>query len=188
MDCLLRLPTLKLALNTSYVKEENTKSYFYAEYKFDEVFNDETIELFKSLNILQYVRGVQLFRCLGKMSRGIHIDGTNPSSNEGVINWVPNDPVDSDWSTDFFNIPYEEGTGTDQKSNLGSAIHFPNHDTLIPITSWTGPTRDPALFRVNVPHRIDNRKDQDRWCYSIRFYSAKLNYYDLKTILQGRNE
>jgi hypothetical protein len=49
MDCLLRLPTLKLALNTSYVKEENTKSYFYAEYKFDEVFNDETIELFKSL-------------------------------------------------------------------------------------------------------------------------------------------
>jgi hypothetical protein len=183
MDCLLKLPNLKLELNASYVKEESNNSYFYAEYKFDEVFNDNTIELFKSLNILQYVRGVQLFRCLGKMSRSIHIDGTNPLSNEGVINWVPNDPVDSDWSTDFFNIPYEEGIGTDQKSNLGSAIHFSNTHNLMPHISWTGPTRDPVLMRVNVPHRIENRKDQDRWCYSIRFYSSKVNYYDLTRIL-----
>ena len=183
MDCLFNLPNLKLGLSTSYVKEYSTEPYFYAEYKFDKVFDESTIDLFKSMNILQYVRGVQLFRCLGKMSRNIHIDGTNPSSNEGAINWVPDDPVDSDWSTDFFNIPYSQGDKTDQQSNLGSAINFSIENIPNPIASWIGPTRDPVLMRVNVPHRIDNRKDQDRWCYSIRFYNEKLNYYDLKTIL-----
>ena len=84
---------------------------------------------------------------------------------------------------DFYDISYKQGTESDQKANLGSGIHFFKHDDLQPSTSWIGPTKDPVLMRVNVPHRINNRKEQDRWCYSIRFYSKILNYYDLKKIL-----
>lgn len=182
IDCIVRLPKLNLSINPKYVKADNSIPYYCVEYDFDHVFSNETVSLFKELGLLPYVRGVQLFRSLGLEDRNIHIDGTQPEMSEGVINWVPDDPIDSDWSTDFFDVPLEKGIRSEQKYNLGSKITFNEQDCRLAV-SWTGPTRSPVLMRVNVPHRIQNRKNQERWCYSIRFRTRQLDYYGLKTIL-----
>jgi hypothetical protein len=182
VDCLVKLPKLSLSLNPGYVRVQNAIPYFCCEYEFGKVFSDETAELFSQLGIHQYIRGVQLFRSLGQEDRNIHIDGTNPEINEGVINWVPNDPLDSDWSTDFFDVPMSKGIRSQQNKNLGSKITFDPTDCKLAV-SWTGPTREPVLMRVNIPHRIQNRRDQERWCYSIRFMPRKLSYFDLKNVL-----
>jgi len=182
LDCLIKLPKLPLTLHPNYKKEQNSVGYFCKEYPFDYIFSKETAQLFQSLHLLQYIRGVQLFRCLGKEDRNIHIDGTYPEIAEGVINWVPDDPEDSNWSTDFFNVPLEKGIRSEQRVNLGSKITFDPADCQLAV-SWTGPTREPVLMRVNVPHRIQNRQDQERWCYSLRFFPRQLSYFDLKDIL-----
>ena len=182
IDCLVHLPKLNLKISPTYVKADNLVPYYCVEYKFEDVFSTETVDLFKNIGLLQYVRGVQLFRSLGLENRNIHIDGTHPEISEGVINWVPDDPDDSDWSTDFFDVNLEKKISSDQKYNLGSKITFNEDDCKLAV-SWTGPSRSPVLMRVNVPHRIQNRKNQERWCYSIRFKSRLLDYYGLKNIL-----
>ena len=183
IDCLTRLPNLRLGLNPTYVKEKNDKKYFYAEYKFEHVFGNETIELFNNLGILQYVRGVQLFRSNGQVDNPIHIDGVYHTTNEGVINWVPEDTAESDWATEFYEFPVEAGNKLDNDKLLGSEIRFYKQPGQLPIQSWTSPTTEPVLMRVNVPHKIINKNDRERWCYSIRFVTSKLNYYGLKEIL-----
>jgi len=57
IDCIVKLPNLKLELNLNYVKEENKQHYFYAEYKFEDIFSEQTVKLFNNLGILQHVRG-----------------------------------------------------------------------------------------------------------------------------------
>lgn len=182
VDCLVKLPKLNLSLNPGYVRVQNNIPYFCCEYEFNKVFSEESADVFQKLGILQYIRGVQLFRSLGLEDRNIHIDGTNPEIHEGVINWVPDDPVDSDWSTDFFDVSMEKGIKSQQNKNLGSKITFNPNDCQLAV-SWTGPTRKPVLMRVNIPHRIQNRQNRERWCYSIRFMPRQLNYFDLKTVL-----
>lgn len=183
IDCLVHLPRLELGLNPNFKLPQNNISYYCCEYKFDDVFDINTIEIFKNLGIYENIRGVQLFRSLGLENRNIHIDGTRPDIHEGVINWVSNDTADSSWSTDFFEVSITSGQNSDQKNNLGSKITFNEADCILD-TSWAGPCSYPVLMRVNVPHKIRNLKDQPRWCWSIRFRPLRLDYFDLKKKLE----
>jgi hypothetical protein len=186
IDCLVKLPKLQLKLNPNYKKVQNNIPYYCCEYPFDQVFDKSSADIFSELGIYQHIRGVQMFRSLGIEDRNIHIDGINPELHEGVINWVPEDPLDSDWSTDFFDVSMSKGIKSEPKQNLGSKITFNPLDCKL-AESWVGPTQEPVLMRVSVPHRIQNRKNQERWCYSIRFRPSKISYFSLKEILSKFN-
>lgn len=84
----------------------------------------------------------------------------NPPLEIAKINWVFEEGVSYiEWGDLTGEIPKESTLGAFGKKYLWF------EDEMIK-TSVTHRVIGPTLFNPGIPHRVDNRKDTDRWCLS----------------------
>ena len=88
-----------------------------------------------------------------------HTD-TNPPLEITKINWVFEEGISYiEWGDIIGDIPTESTPGAFGKNYLGFS------DEIVK-TSAVHRVVGPTLFNAGIPHRVDNRKDTDRWCLS----------------------
>jgi hypothetical protein len=178
------LKNLKLDLNPSFVLPVLvSEQYKNSPYTKEEVLGKSSLIQLFNLGLLWHIRQIQIFTAVGNYEGGIHIDGTNPSTQEGAINWICNETPDSNWSTEWFKVKTDGNkVVTDQKQGPGSGILYKLENCEM-IESWKGPCSIPTLLHVGVPHRIVNRSNTIRQCISIRFHIETQDFHKLNSLL-----
>lgn len=174
------LPNLHLRLNSNFRLPDINETYKLTAFAVDEVLDQDSINNLRIKNLLKDVRNIQIFSSPSFYTGNIHIDGTDPYTQEGAINWVCNDTDQSYWSTQWGQAK-KLVKETSNKSNPGSALYYDAKNFDI-TTEWHGPCSIPALIHVGIPHRIVNKSNHIRHCVSVRF-NNKHGYYSLKEIL-----
>jgi hypothetical protein len=176
------LPNLLIELKPNFVLPRPVfpQHYQLTPYRVDEALSDACLMQFVKLGLFFDIRQVQIFTSPRNYVGDIHIDGTDPNTQEGAINWVYDETPESNWSTEWY-CPKESSRPTNIDSGPGSALYFKSDNFEI-IESWNGPCSVPTLVHVGVPHRIVNRSNRVRYCISIRF-NEKHNFQTLKSLL-----
>lgn len=177
------LPKLFIELKPNFVlPNPSLQHYQLTPYRADEILSKACLVQFIKLGLFFDIRQVQIFTSPGNYVGDIHIDGTDPNTQEGAINWVCNETNNSDWTTEW-GRPSDLARSSDIETGPGSALYF-NPDNFEIIERWEGPSSIPTLIHVGVPHRIVNRSNQIRYCISIRFNLEKHNFQSLKSLLE----
>ena len=174
------LPNLNLKLRSDFKLPKINHIYKLTAFDVNHVLDQSCLDYFASINLLPYIRQVQVFSSPAAYIGNIHIDGTDPNTQEGAINWSCNDTEQSYWSTQWGSAKTVVKETTNKK-DPGSAIYYDPQSFNI-TTEWIGPCNIPALIHVGIPHRIVNKSNNVRHCVSIRF-NEHHGYYSLQNIL-----
>ena len=118
------LPNLLIELKPDFVlPNPSLQHYQLTPYRADEILSRKCLIQFSKLGLFFDIRQVQIFTSPGNYIGDIHVDGSDPSTQEGAINWVYNETDSSDWTTEW-GRPGSVGRRSEIETGPGSAMYF----------------------------------------------------------------